>query len=322
VGDRLRIWFPDRELFMRSQGQVRFIKISSRAQMLAAGVVAALTFAWLLTMGVMLVSLFVATRDRLSLLNRAADVASAESRVSSYRNNLASVASDLKKRQDVIDQLVEAHLGDLPVQKHANETVSDSRDAAAQTVKKISALIPEAAGLARAEARQLAFVEALTLMADRRSARASDAMLHLGLDPRMALASLSDRAAQGGPLIRLVTGADGSLDQRFQRLGLSLARMEALERGLQGIPQVLPASLKFISSGFGYRSDPFTGVGAFHAGLDFRGPVGAPIFAAAKGTVSFAGIRQGYGNCIGISHGNGLLTRYAHMSASKSMPAR
>jgi murein DD-endopeptidase MepM/ murein hydrolase activator NlpD len=318
VGDRLRIWFPDRELFMRSQGQVRFIKISSRAQMLAAGVVAALTFAWLLTMGVMLVSQFVATRDRLSLLNRAADVASAESRVSSYRNNLASVASDLKKRQDVIDQLVEAHLGDLPVQKHANETVSDSRDAAAQTVKKISALIPEAAGLARAEARQLAFVEALTLMADRRSARASDAMLHLGLDPRMALASLSDRAAQGGPLIRLVTGADGSLDQRFQRLGLSLARMEALERGLQGIPQVLPASLKFISSGFGYRSDPFTGVGAFHAGLDFRGPVGAPIFAAAKGTVSFAGIRQGYGNCIEISHGNGLLTRYAHMSAFRA----
>lgn len=318
VGDRLRAWFPDREFFMRSQGQVRFIKISSRVQMLAAGVVAALTLAWLLTMGVMLVSQFIATRDRLSLLNRAADVASAESRVSSYRNNLAGVASDLKKRQDLIDQLVEAHLGDLPVEKHANETVSDSRNEAAQTIKKISALIPEAAGLARAEARQLAFVEALTRLADRRSGKATDAMRQLGLDPHMALASLNDRTAQGGPLMRLATGADGSLDPRFQRLGLSLARMEALERGLQGIPQVLPASLEFISSGFGYRNDPFTGVGAFHAGLDFRGPVGAPIFAAAKGTVSFAGVRQGYGNCVEISHGNGLLTRYAHMSAFRA----
>ena len=48
------------------------------------------------------------------------------------------------------------------------------------------------------------------------------------------------------------------------------------------------------------------------------GPVGAPIYAAAKGTVSFAGIRQGYGNCIEISHGNGVLTRYAHMSAFRA----
>ncbi len=286
--------------------------------MLAAGVVAALTLAWLLTMGVMLVSQFIATRDRLSLLNRAADVASAESRVSSYRGDLAGVAADLKKRQDLIDQLVEAHLGDLPAEQHANETVSDSRDEAAQTIRKISALIPEAAGLARAEARQLAFVEALTRLADRRSARATQAMRQFGVDPGAALASLNDRTAQGGPLMRLATGADGSLDPRFQRLGLSLARMEALERGLQGIPQVLPASLEFISSGFGYRSDPFTGSGAFHAGLDFRGPVGAPIYAAAKGTVTFAGIRQGYGNCVEISHGNGLVTRYAHMSAFRA----
>jgi murein DD-endopeptidase MepM/ murein hydrolase activator NlpD len=94
--------------------------------------------------------------------------------------------------------------------------------------------------------------------------------------------------------------------------------MDALERGLAGIPQVLPASLKFISSGFGYRSDPFNGSGAFHAGLDFRGPVGAPIYAAAKGKVSFAGVRNGYGNCVEIDHGNGLMTRYAHMSAFRT----
>jgi murein DD-endopeptidase MepM/ murein hydrolase activator NlpD len=143
-------------------------------------------------------------------------------------------------------------------------------------------------------------------------------MRKLGLDPQVALSSMSNRAAQGGPLMRLATSADGTLDPRFQRLGLSLARMEALERGLKGIPQVLPASLEFISSGFGYRSDPFSGEGAFHAGLDFKGPVGAPIYAAAQGTVTFAGVKQGYGNCIEVSHGNGLMTRYAHMSAFRA----
>jgi hypothetical protein len=124
----------------------------------------------------------------------------------------------------------------------------------------------------------------------------------------------SNRGAQGGPLIRLVTGPGNDVDPRFARLGASLERMSGLEDGLARIPNTLPASLEYISSGFGYRSDPFTGGAAFHAGLDFRGPIGAPIYAAAAGTVSFAGIRQGYGNCVEVSHGNGLMTRYAHMS--------
>lgn len=311
--NRLRTWFPDREFFMRSQGQVRFIRISARLQMIAAGVVAALLGAWLLTLIAMAIAQFSATRDRIALLDREARVTSAESRVSSYRHGVEGVASDLAKRQDFIEKMVEAHVGDLPTDAKAGETVSDSASAAAETVKKVGLEVPGAAGLARLEMRQLAFVEKLTRLADRRAAQAANAMRRLGLNP--ATLAGSGRAAMGGPLLRLATSADGTLDPRFRRLGASLARMSALEHGLQGIPQVLPASLEYISSGFGFRADPFTGEGAMHAGLDFRGPVGAPIYAAAKGRVSFAGVRSGYGNCIEISHGNGLLTRYAHMSA-------
>jgi murein DD-endopeptidase MepM/ murein hydrolase activator NlpD len=158
----------------------------------------------------------------------------------------------------------------------------------------------------------LAFVENLTRYADRRSKRDEAALAKLGLDPRAVLASM--RSAQGGPLETLATSRDGSTDPRFERLGLSLARMDALEQGLEGVPQVIPVNGGEITSGFGYRSDPFTGGGAFHPGLDFRGAYGAPIYAAADGTVSFVGQIRGYGNVVEISHGNGLLTRYAHMS--------
>ena len=311
---RLRTLFPEREFFMRSQGQVRFIKISSRLQMAVAGLLALLLLAWIVTMATVTISQFLSTRDRLALLDREAKVATSESRLSAYRKDLDSVASDLAKRQDFIEQVV----GDLPAEAKAGETVSDSRGEAGRTVQKISAALPEAAGLARVEARQLAFVERMTRLADRRSGRAATAIRSLGLDPEMMLHQLDSRAAQGGPLLRLAASADRSLDARFQRMGLSLARMNLLERGLAGIPQVLPASLEFISSGFGYRSDPFTGEGAFHAGLDFKGPYGAPIYAAAKGTVSFVGQKQGYGNCIEVDHGNGLMTRYAHMSAFRA----
>ena len=261
---------------------------------------------------------YLSTRERLALLDREAQVASAESRVGAYRKGLDSVATDLGKRQDVIEKLVQAHVGDLPVDAQSGETVTDSSSEAAQTVNKVSAAVPEAAGLARIEARQLAFVERMTRMADRRAASAAQAIRQLGLDPESMLHSLVEKNAQGGPLIALATSANGQFDPRFQRLGLSLERMTVLQRGLAGIPRYLPASLEFISSGFGYRSDPFTGAGAFHGGLDFRGPYGAPIYAAAKGIVSFAGIRSGYGNCVEIDHGNGLLTRYAHMSAFRT----
>ena len=319
--DRLRTMFPDREFFMRSQGQVRFIRISSRVQMAGAALAVALLVGWLVTMAAMAVSQYQSTRDRLALLDREARVATAESRVSQYRDDLGDVAKDLERRQDFLEKLNAAYLEDMAAEDAGRDTVSDSSGEAAETVRKVSAALPEAAGLARIEARQLAFAERLTRFADRRSARAAEAIRQLGLNPGTMVAALDDRSAQGGPFIALGRTSD-PMDQRFQRLGLSLARMNALERGLAGIPQVMPASIEHISSGFGYRADPFTGAGAFHAGLDFKGPIGAPVYAAAKGRVSFAGVKQGYGQVLEIEHGNGLMTRYAHLSRFHARPGQ
>ncbi len=325
VTTRLRTWFPDREFFMRSEGQVRFIKVSSRIQLIAAGGISALLLVWALTMAAMALSSYVSNRDRLSLLEREAKVATSESRLNAYGQDIGKVADDLKRRQTFIESVVDAHLGDLPKDAAVakpGETVSDSSSEAAQTVKKVSLALPQAAELAQVEARQLSLIEVLTRIADRRSSAAQAKLASLGLNSQAALASLDDKSAQGGPLLTLATSADGSIDPRFQRFGLSLARMDALERSVARLPQVLPASLEYISSGFGFRIDPFTGAGAFHPGLDFRGPVGAPIFAAARGTVSFVGQRSGYGNCVEIDHGNGLVTRYAHMSGFRTVPGK
>ena len=309
--DRVRGWFPDREFFMRSNGHVRFIRLSARLQMRVAGAVAGAVLLWVVMMGWMLVSQALAAYDHASLLEREAAVATAESRVSLYRSGLGTVASDLAKRQEFIEKSVQGAIGPMPSALPSG-TVSDSSAEAAKTVRKISLILPEAAGLAKVEARQLAFIEQLTRYADARSARAETAIRRLGLNPGMIAAG--DRNAMGGPLIPLSTGPGNALDPRFARFGASLARMSAMEQALVRIPNTLPASLEYISSGFGFRVDPFTGGGAFHAGLDFRGPIGAPILAAAAGTVSFTGVKQGYGNCVEISHGKGLLTRYAHMS--------
>jgi murein DD-endopeptidase MepM/ murein hydrolase activator NlpD len=314
---RLRTLFPDREFFMRSRGQVRFIKISSGLQLAAATLVLVVLTAWIITMAAMAVGQYTANRDRLALLEREAKVASSESRVTRYREGLDTVAVDLSRRQKFIEEIVEAHLGDLPEEAREGETVSNSSRESERTVDKVSATIPEAGDLVRIEVRQIAFVERLTRYADRRAEATAAAIRDLGLNPNAMLASAS-AGGKGGPYISPATSQDGSLDPRFQRLGASLARMDALERSLDSIPQVHPAGVEAISSGFGYRSDPFTGAAAFHAGIDFKASRGAPIFAAAKGVVSFSGMRQGYGNCVEIFHGNGMMTRYAHMSRTGS----
>lgn len=306
---RLRNLFPDREFFMRSQGQVRFITITGRMQMWAAGLALAALAVWGLSMAGMAWSQYSAASERSDLLQREAKITSAEDRVAQYRDNLDETVKDLGARQEFIEKMVDS----LPEDVKSSETVSDSSSEAAKTISQVSAAVPEAAELARIEARQLAFVERLTRFADRRARKAASAIRELGLNPKTMMDE-SDRAAMGGPLELLASGANGRIDPRFERLGLSLARMSALERGLQGIPQVLPASIESISSGFGYRRDPFNGGGAMHSGLDFRGPTGAPVYAAAKGTVSFAGRKSGYGNVVEIDHGNGLMTRYAHLS--------
>ena len=311
-------WFPDREFFMRSNGHVRFIKVSSRLQKRAVAGAGLLVVGWVLSLGAVAMLRVFDSGDRQDLLQRQAKVEKAENRVSAYRKGLGDVASDLKRRQDFIEKVTQAHIGDLPSDARSGETVSNSQTEAAKAVSKISAEIPEAAGLVQLEARQLAFVERLTRYADRRAAQDAAQMRKLGVNPEVMLAHIDRGEAQGGPFIALSTQADGSLDPRFERLGASLARMDALEQGLNHLPQVLPASLDYISSGFGYRSDPFTHRGSFHPGLDFRGPKGAPIYAAAAGVVSFAGQRSGYGNCIEITHSDGLITRYAHMSAFRA----
>nr|WP_261388754.1 M23 family metallopeptidase [Qipengyuania gaetbuli] len=306
---RIKSWFPDREFFMRSEGQVRFITISSRVQMTAAAIAVAVLFVWAVSMAVAGWAQYRAASDRLSLLDREAKVATSEERLAAYGDNLEEVSADLDRRMEFIEGVAEL----LPEEMKVETTVSDSSGEAAATVEKVSAAFPQAAELARIEARQLAVVEGLTRYADWRAQRAADALKQLQLNPAQVIRS-SRNQAMGGPLEGLATDADGSIDPRFERLGLSMARMAALEQALEGVPQFAPARKDLISSGFGYRRDPFNGRAAMHSGLDFKGATGTPIYAAAKGRVTFVGRKGGYGNTVEITHGNGLMTRYAHMS--------
>jgi murein DD-endopeptidase MepM/ murein hydrolase activator NlpD len=68
------------------------------------------------------------------------------------------------------------------------------------------------------------------------------------------------------------------------------------------------------TSGYGWRDDPINHREQFHAGADIHAARGTPVHAAGDGQVIFAGRQHGYGNIIYVDHGNGVITRYAHLS--------
>lgn len=101
-------------------------------------------------------------------------------------------------------------------------------------------------------------------------------------------------------------------------LGLSMGsshRMSTSEwMNLSDAPSLWPVMGRLMSP-FGSRSDPFSGEGAFHKGVDISAPYGNRIVAPADGEVSFASFMSGYGRMVAIDHGHGITTRYGHLSA-------
>lgn len=104
------------------------------------------------------------------------------------------------------------------------------------------------------------------------------------------------------------------IDDREHKFHLLESILMDRELESQASPNGLPIRNGWMSSKYGRRSDPFTGKSAWHSGVDFAGKYGSGVVAAASGIVTWSGDKNGYGNLIEISHGNGLITRYGHNS--------
>ncbi len=135
--------------------------------------------------------------------------------------------------------------------------------------------------------------------------------------------TLSEKPAQGGLEESGDEITDHDLHVELDALSLSLQQQDQqlaflediyLVRGniTSAIPHGSPIKKGWISSGYGYRIDPFNGKKTMHRGLDFAGQSGSEVLAVADGIVSWTGKRSGYGQMIDIDHGNGYITRYAH----------
>ncbi|MEP6839936.1 MAG: M23 family metallopeptidase, partial [Bradyrhizobium sp.] len=165
------------------------------------------------------------------------------------------------------------------------------------------------------ERRQMAALSSAEDSMESRARRMRGVFTDLGLDMAQ-LEAATPRSAVGGPFVPVKLPADaGPFERQLYRINTTRAQVERLNRTLALVPYRKPVigEVEF-TSGFGVRSDPFLGRPAMHTGLDFRAQMGDPVRATANGKVASSGWAGGYGRMVEIDHGNGLSTRYGHLS--------
>lgn len=323
---RLAALFQDHEIFVRTHGHVRFLRVSALWQKRVALITGLVLLAWAGATIAVLVSQLLNSGERAAVAKQQAAAAASEARIAKYRDNVAETAADLEDRQEQLEEWSKAHFGVAPavMTPQAGAPAPVAEKAPLKTSARNSGaainpnLPPEAQVLARLEARQEDFATRLLAAVNDRATKAEGAVAKLGMNPAALVRNAA--AGRGGPFIpyRSRNGRASSLGESFAALESALFRMEVLERTLVAIPSGKPANVLMLSSSYGYRSDPFTGAGAMHSGLDYPGPMGSPILAAAPGRVVFVGQKSGYGNVVEVDHGQGILTRYAHLSGFAS----
>ncbi len=248
------------------------------------------------------------------LARMAAQVQALKADTQALKGSVATTAERIEARQKFLDALLTGRARG-----------SDLAELLPRHKRSVSADVAAASGVlapfAALEQKQLALVDKASATAETRLKDAEALIGRLGLNPGRFVAQSAGnmltarftRTGLGGPFIP--AGDAAGADPRYAELFVNWQRVEQLEDAMESLPSYVPAKNYTLTSGFGFRYDPFHGRGAQHAGLDLAGAHGEPIYAAATGRVVRAERFGAYGNTVDIDHGRGILTRYAHLSS-------
>ncbi|HVN02663.1 MAG TPA: peptidoglycan DD-metalloendopeptidase family protein [Caulobacteraceae bacterium] len=322
---RLALWleelFPERHLYLRSGGEMRGYVLTTERQLLLAGLVAFGALWMGVTTAATLVSVFTPSKGDQEvartearyerwIADRDARLSSAVAQLNASGGSFQDLADSVEKRHAALALLLTDLKGAPGAADALMPALAVSTPAQASPAQRIRYV----------EQDQDRLIDAAETFAKSRADRLKLAFRLAGLDP----AAYAGDGGLGGPLIdgkdpralAAVLDVDEDFAGRLQHAVADLSEMQSLSSSEAAIPLAQPTGPDVReTSGFGARSDPFSGEPAYHPGQDFAGAYGSPIYVTAPGVVAFAGVRNGYGNTVEVDHGHGFKTRYGHLSA-------
>lgn len=334
--------FPERQIYHRSGGTVRYISITPSQQVLAAGGVA-LAAGWCVFATVSVVSQGPKLSARSDALDRNeakwqrwvsetnARAATAQSLLEERTEAFQRATVEFEKRHETLKLLLTALKSPESIDTASlrgnggkilmEASIDEALPRQSRNTQLVTASLEVAGFRANIDAlrqEQNAFLDEAEELAASRSEQARGVLQLTGV----GIGRFEEQREIGGPLVELASlnsvGAVEPIDVEFaERVTQVAARLEEAkfyQDVVSALPLGEPIDVPFReTSGYGLRSDPFTRRPAFHAGMDMAAYRSAPIVAAGPGVVTFAGPRAGYGRLVEVDHGYGFKTRYGHL---------
>ncbi len=341
--------FPERQIYHRAEGQVRYFTLSTRAQVLTA-TASALAIGWFSysTASVFLRGHLLSAQSTEAQQTRAryerwlaearAREASALALLQTRTSDFEQAAQEFERRHRTLQDLLEHATGSREDGRGIRLAESENSEAVLMTAAvedptpRRSRLAIEAHDADEYDYLDNERVAEILSNQDRMLSaaeeRSQDRVENLRAVLRLTGLSVEnildegDRAS-GGPYVGLGGrggfGVDRDFDDLFSsrvvRVAARVAEAERLERAIDATPLGAPVDAPYrLTSGYGPRIDPLNGQPSRHNGLDFAAHRLAPIVAAAPGRVTFVGWRSGFGQTVEIDHGHGFRTRYGHLN--------
>jgi murein DD-endopeptidase MepM/ murein hydrolase activator NlpD len=236
-----------------------------------------------------------ADEERKSLLVELADLEDSMVNVVGHHEKTPFIATDsLELRQVVLER-------DMALSERSNLS------------QKVASLENQ---LREMESNQLLLYHRFSEVTETKIADLEASLNITGLDIDLLAKRQIGRGGKGGPFIALdnAAQASGPLQESLNQLNANVDRLTDLQTLITRLPLDAPVKDFDINSGFGVRTDPFTGKPAQHLGLDLGAPYKSPVISPGEGKVIHAGWDGSYGRMVEIDHGMGLSTRYGHMA--------
>ena len=341
VRKRVLQTFPERQIYLRSGGEVTYYNLSTRVQLLVVTLLSMMAIWSFLTLVNMALgaSPFVKTDERIvelettferKLAESQAKIENTEMLLAEQRQSFEAITADIEAKHRTLSELIESDsllaLGNEPALKFEEAEIvmsparRDSIDRVARRTSLGSRDLPtdldiDPSLLSLDETQNDILISAEAELLEKIDfKRAVIEATNMDMDTIISAGA----QGQGGPYIPLDgVGADlveGQFQPRTTAIEARLYEARALAEIVDALPLGHPVlDDTIMTSRFGVRRDPFTKRPTHHGGLDFIGRPLAPIVATAPGTVVKAGWNGTYGNMVEIDHGHGFTTRYAHM---------
>lgn len=334
--------FPERQLYLRSGGEVKYYVFGTKTQMAIVGGASVIALWCVFTMVNLLwghnpmraqskeIKRVEAKYERL-LADAQAKENNARLMLTEQRQNFEQMAKNFEEKHQTISQILKA--GPAPTLSPNIETTkyAGSRVLMAPTVRDN---IPRTARKTLVQKANLdlgmEFDRSLNNLDDTQNAFLVSAEIDTldRIERNRAIINSTELKVdtvlkespfgKGGLFVDLGDEVDvpseGNFGSRVASIKARVAEAEALDNALLSVPFGHPVGVEtYRTSSYGLRKDPFTKRPTFHEGLDFGGQRHTPIVATADGKVIFAGRNGGYGRSVEIDHGHGFVTRYGHM---------